>query len=51
MHDGLPPLEEIGSDLLDVSLARRASCLAMPFLTSALYFVFALGVRAARCLL
>jgi beta-carotene hydroxylase len=41
MHDGVPSLDDLGRDLLRVSSARKALCLALPFVVTALFFVFA----------
>jgi len=41
MPHGVPSLDELGRDLLRVSRARKAICLAFPFLVTALFFVFA----------
>ena len=38
---GMPPLDEIGRDLLEVAAWRRAVSLAMPFALAAAFFVFA----------
>ena len=41
MRDGIPSLDDLGRDLLQVSVARKALCLVTPFLVAALFFVFA----------
>ena len=41
MRDGVPSLDDLGRDLLRVGVARKALCLAMPFVVAALFFVFA----------
>jgi beta-carotene hydroxylase len=38
---GMPPLDEIGRDLLEVAAWRRAVSLAMPFVLAAAFFVLA----------
>lgn len=41
MRDGVPSLDDLGRDLLRISAARKALCLATPFVVTALFFVFA----------
>jgi len=41
MPAGMPTLDDLGRDLLQVSAVRRVLCLALPFVVTALFFVFA----------